>query len=58
MQNKAEGETLEAFLESRVFSNEDAFEVKPDPEDIAGFKKFLDNYKKSLPVEKAAVEAF
>lgn len=24
MQNKAEGETLEAFLESRVFSNEDA----------------------------------
>lgn len=58
MQNKAEGETLEAFLDSRVFSNEDAFEVKPDPEDIAGFKKFLDNYKKSLPVEKAAVEAF
>ena len=58
MQNKAEGETLEAFLESRVFSNEDAFEVKPDPEDIAGFKKFLDNFKKSLPVEKAAVEAF
>lgn len=53
MQNKAEGETLEAFLDSRVFSNEDAFEVKPDPEDIAGFKKFLDNYKKSLPVEKA-----
>lgn len=58
MQNKAEGETLEAFLDSRVFSNEDAFEVKPDPEDIAGFKKFLDNYKRSLPVEKAAVEAF
>lgn len=58
MQNKAEGETLEAFLDSRVFSNEDAFEVKPDPEDIAGFKKFLYNYKKSLPVEKAAVEAF
>lgn len=58
MQNKAEGETLESFLDSRVFSNEDAFEVKPDPEDIAGFKKFLDNYKKSLPVEKAAVEAF
>ena len=58
MPNKAEGETLEAFLDSRVFSNEDAFEVKPDPEDIAGFKKFLDNYKKSLPVEKAAVEAF
>ena len=58
MQNKAEGETLEAFLDSRVFSNEDAFEVKPGPEDIAGFKKFLDNYKKSLPVEKAAVEAF
>lgn len=58
MQNKAEGETLEAFLDSRVFSNENAFEVKPDPEDIAGFKKFLDNYKRSLPVEKAAVEAF
>lgn len=58
MQNKAEGETLEAFLDSRVFSNEDAFEVKPDPKDIAGFKEFLDNYKKGLPVEKAAVEAF
>lgn len=58
MKNKGENEALEDYLNSKIFSNEDALEVKPDPEDIAGFKKFLDNYKKSLTAEKAAVEAF
>lgn len=58
MKNKSENEALEDYLNTKIFSDEDAFEVKPDPEDIAGFKKFLDNYKKSLPAEKAAVEAF
>lgn len=58
MKNKRDGESLEDYLNDRVFSTEDAFEVKPDPEDVAGFKKFLENYKNSLPAEKAAVEAF
>ncbi len=58
MQNKADGETLEAYLDSKVFAGQDSTEVYPDPEDIAGFNAFLDNYKKGLAAEKAAVEAF
>ncbi len=58
MQNKADGETLEAYLDSKVFASQDSTEVQPDPEDIAGFNAFLDNYKKGLAAEKAAVEAF
>ena len=58
MQNKTDGETLEAYLDSKVFAGQDSTEVQPDPEDIAGFNAFLDNYKKGLAAEKAAVEAF
>ncbi len=58
MKNKEDGETLEAYLESKVFAGQASTEVKPTEEDIDGFNAFLDNYKKGLAAEKAAVEAF
>ncbi len=58
MQNKAENETLEAYLDSKVFAGQASTEVMATEEDIAGFKAFLENYKKGLAAEKAAVEAF
>lgn len=58
MKNKKDGQSLEAYLDSVVFSNNDSFEVKPDEADIKGFEEFMINYKKSLSAEKAAVEAF
>ena len=54
--NKEENETLEEFLENKVFGEQESFEVKPDEEDIKGFAAFLENYKKGLAAEKAAVE--
>lgn len=57
MQNKADGETLEAYLDAKVFAGQDSTEVMATEEDIAGFKVYLENYKKGLAAEKAAVEA-
>lgn len=57
MQNKADGETLEAYLDAKVFAGQDSTEVMATEEDIAGFKVYLGNYKKGLAAEKAAVEA-
>ena len=56
MQNKADGETLEAYLDSKVFAGQDSTEVMATQEDIAGFRVYLENYKKGLAAEKAAVE--
>ncbi len=58
MKNKADGETLEAYLDAKVFAGQASTEVKPTAEDIEGFNAFLENYKKGLAAEKAAVEAF
>lgn len=57
MKNKAEGESFEAYLDAKVFAGQDSTEVMATEEDIAGFKVYLDNYKKGLAAEKAAVEA-
>jgi sugar (pentulose or hexulose) kinase len=54
--NKSEGETLEEYLDNKVFGEQESFEVKPDEEDKKGFAAFLENYKKGLAAEKAAVE--
>ena len=57
MKNKAEGESFEAYLDAKVFAGQDSTEVMATEEDIAGFKVYLENYKKGLAAEKAAVEA-
>ena len=56
MKNKAEGETLEAYLSDRVFAGKLGEEMQPDPADVAGFGAFIERYAKGLPIEKAAVE--
>lgn len=58
MINKADGESLDAYLENKVFAGFESTQVAPNEADVEGYKVFLDNYKKALAVEKAAVEAF
>ena len=53
---KNEGETLEAFLEERIFSGMAHESVDPDPADEEGFEKFTERYKACLDTEKAAIE--
>ena len=55
--DKKEGETLEAYLDERIFSNMSGTTLEPDPEDVKGFEAFMDHYRAALPVERAAVES-
>ena len=43
---------------NKVFAGQDSTEIRPDADDIEGFKAFRENYKKGLAAEKAAVDAF
>ncbi len=55
--NKEEGETLEAFLDNKVFADQESSTLDPKPEGVAGFNAFMDRYMKGLSIEKAAVES-
>ena len=51
-----ESDTLEAFLSDKVFADAKAVTLAPDADDVAGFDKYLEKYKRGLSVERAAVE--
>lgn len=53
---KEDGETLEDYLDHKVFANAKSSTLMADPADIDGFKAFLARYEKALPVEKLATE--
>ena len=55
--NKEEGETLEAFLDNKVFADQESSTLDPKPEGVAGFNAFMDSYMKGLSIEKAAVDS-
>lgn len=54
---KEKEESLEDFLEKKVFASTNATTLMADPEDIKGFEIFLERYKKALPVEVAAINS-
>ena len=56
MVNKAENETLDDYLNNKVFAGNAGSEMEPDAEDVKGFDIFIERYKKGLPIERAAVE--
>ena len=56
MVNKAAGESLDDFLNNKVFAGNKGESLQPVAADVAGFDKFMEQYVKSLPVERAAVE--
>jgi len=47
---------LADWLEEVVFAGNTGVEIAPDPEDVAGFNAYIENYKKGLAIEKAATE--
>ncbi len=54
--NKAEGETLDDFLNNKIFAGQKSVTLEPNADDVAGFDKFIERYKAGLPIERAAVE--
>jgi sugar (pentulose or hexulose) kinase len=55
--NKKADETLEDYLDKKVFASAKIETLMADKADIEGFGAFLEDYKKALAVEKAAVES-
>ncbi len=53
---KDEGETLEDYLDSKVFADAKSTTLMAEASDIAGFSIFLSRYKKALPMERCATE--
>lgn len=48
--------SLADWLDQQVFAGNTGTSVDPDPADVEGFNKYIENYKACLPIEKAAVE--
>ncbi len=56
MVNQAEKETLEEFLNNKVFAGKERVSIAPDPLDVSGFNEFMKRYTLGLAVERAAVD--
>lgn len=54
--NNAQGLSLEDYLDKVVFAGNAGEEIKPRPEDVEGFNSYIENYKRGLAIEQAAVE--
>ena len=55
---KQAGQTLEQYLETEIFADVKRTTLAPDPEDAAGFDRYLGWYRNALAAETAAVKAF
>ena len=56
MANKAEGESLEEYLNAHVFADAKGTTLAPEAVDVDGFNAYIAQYKKLLKVELTAVE--
>ena len=54
--NKAEGESLESYLNAHVFADAKGSTLAPEQADVDGFNTYIANYKALLEVERKAVE--
>lgn len=53
---KGENETLEDYLDEKVFASMASITEQPDERDIEGFNAYIERYKGMLEAEKAAVK--
>ena len=56
MINKDQEESLEDFLEQKVFKDVEGQEIAPDAADVKGFQAFIKRYQAGLAIEQAAVD--
>lgn len=52
---KEPGETLEAYLENKIFAGLKGETVESDPAEVQGYEVFTERYVKGLEAEKAAI---
>ncbi|KRE64505.1 xylulokinase [Paenibacillus sp. Soil750] len=56
MINKDQEESLDGFLEQKVFKDVEGQEIAPDATDVKGFQAFIKRYQAGLAIEQAAVD--
>ena len=54
--NNDKKQSLSDFLDEKVFAGNTGTEVAPTAEDVAGFNKYIEEYKACIPVEETAVK--
>ncbi len=54
MLNKAENESLQEFLNAKIFAGSKGSTISPTAEDVKGFERYLEDYKKWIPAEDIA----
>lgn len=52
---RASDETLEAYLDQKVFAGNAGVSMEPDPADVEGFEKYIERFKTGLSIEQEAV---
>ena len=57
MVQKDAGETLEDYLQNKVFGGDEGEKMDSDPEDVKGFDEFISRYKAGFAIERAAVDS-
>lgn len=55
MIEKEHGETLDMYLENKVFAGSKGMTLSPQKEQVDGFNSFIEKYKKGLAIERAAL---
>lgn len=56
MSNRTEDETLEDYLNTRVFHDVSGSTVEPSAEEVAGFNAYMERYQALLKVERLAAD--
>ena len=54
---RKDNESLDKYLDEKVFGTDAGTTIEPREEDVLGFNKFIDRYKKGISIEKTAVES-
>lgn len=57
MKNKGDSETLQEYLDNKVFAGQSGSSMEPVAEDVEGFDRFMKRYMAGLAIEHAAVDA-
>lgn len=53
---RSDGQSLEEYLEQKVFCGNQGSRVEPEEKDVQGFQQFMDRYTAGLMVQRSAVD--
>ena len=53
--DKKENETLQEYLNKKVFVNNTCVRLEPDEKDVEGFEVFMERFKSGISIEKEAI---